>query len=233
MAVASYNSGPGVWKDGWTLAIESSTAQGSAAVLHHGEPVAEAIATLGGGRRDSERLMPAVARVLATAGVEPRQLNKVVCGAGPGSFTGLRIGAAIGKGIAHACSIPMHAVSSLLLVGAEAAMQLGDGLYLVVVDALRDERYVLHTESAEGRTTAVGNVRLLPMAAVDLELQSGGLKAVGPDVGGVFPHARGVARCWEAIGPPVELGPWEPLYGRKAEAQARWESTHGRSLADA
>jgi tRNA threonylcarbamoyladenosine biosynthesis protein TsaB len=46
------------------------------------------------------------------------------------------------------------------------------------------------------------------------------------------PHARGVAPILEAIlkAGPVDLGAWEPDYGRLAEAQVRWEAAHGRPL---
>lgn len=216
---------------GWTLAIESSTAHGSAAVFHDGELVASTEATLQD--RDSERLMPALAEALASAGVAPGNLDRVVCGAGPGSFTGLRIAAAIGKGISHACSIPLYSVSSLLLVGAEAADRFGEAPYIAVMDAMRDERYVLRTSSSAGETFVSTELQLLPMDRLAIELQTEDLRAVGPDHDHIWPHARAVARCWAAVSGPVDLGTWEPQYGRKAEAQVRWESSHGRALTDA
>lgn len=216
---------------GWTLVIESSTVRGSAALARDGVLVASTEAVLG--NRDTEAMMPAVADVLAAASLEVSEICRVICGAGPGSFTGLRIGAAIGKGIAHARSIPLHAVSSLLLAGAEAADRFGDGRYLVVVDALRGERYALRTESRDGTTAADGALRLMPAELMEAEAELDQATLVGPDHGGVWPHARGVARCWHAVSQPVELGSWEPRYGRKAEAQVRWERTHGRALTDA
>jgi tRNA threonylcarbamoyl adenosine modification protein YeaZ len=71
-----------------------------------------------------ERLMPAVAGALADAGIAPNAIDRVVCGAGPGSFTSLRIAGAIAKGLALAAGVPLIPVSSLLLIVAGAEPQL-------------------------------------------------------------------------------------------------------------
>jgi hypothetical protein len=45
------------------------------------------------------------------------------------------------------------------------------------------------------------------------------------------PHARGFARLIASgIAAEVEMTTWEPTYGRKAEAQVKWEAAHGREL---
>ena len=94
-----------------TLAIDASTYTGSVAVIGGGRVVAETETAMRG--EHEERLMPAVAQVLADAGVRPRGVGRVVCGAGPGSFTSLRIAASIAKGIAVAGEVPLFAVPSL------------------------------------------------------------------------------------------------------------------------
>ena len=81
-----------------TLAIEASTYTGTVAVIRDGVVVAERDTAMRG--VNEERLMPAVAESLQAAGVAPNAVERVVCGAGPGSFTSLRIAGAIGKGIA-------------------------------------------------------------------------------------------------------------------------------------
>ena len=56
---------------------------------------------------------------------------------------------------------------------------------------------------------------------------------MGPaEAGAWLPHARGCVTLGTAwpLPPAVELGAWEPAYGRVAEAQARWEAAHGRPL---
>jgi tRNA threonylcarbamoyladenosine biosynthesis protein TsaB len=77
-------------------------------------------------------------------------------------------------------------------------------------------------------TTLVGVEEL--MALVEREPL---VKVVGPGQRLDFhPHARGVASLLESVvrGGPVDLASWEPSYGRLAEAQVRWEATHGRPL---
>jgi tRNA threonylcarbamoyladenosine biosynthesis protein TsaB len=61
----------------------------------------------------SSDLIPAIGGVLQEAGADLSELAGLVVGAGPGSFTGVRVAAATAKGLAHALDIPLWAVSSL------------------------------------------------------------------------------------------------------------------------
>ena len=97
-----------------TLALDASTYVGTVAVLRGNDLLSEGAAQMRGDRE--ERLMPAVAVSLAMAHVDARDLDRVICGGGPGSFTSLRIAASIAKGIALVEEIPLVAVSSLALV---------------------------------------------------------------------------------------------------------------------
>jgi tRNA threonylcarbamoyladenosine biosynthesis protein TsaB len=100
------------------LAMESSTSRGSVAVGDGGGIRAEMVLDVVGAH--SSALLPAVDAVMRAAGLRPAELGGVVVGAGPGSFTGLRIAAATAKGIVHGLGIPLFAYSSLL-AGAAAA----------------------------------------------------------------------------------------------------------------
>ena len=64
-------------------------------------------------RDQSAELLPRLARLLADSQISLRQLSAIVVVHGPGSFTGLRIGLAAVKGLAHATKIPVIAISSL------------------------------------------------------------------------------------------------------------------------
>ena len=107
---------------GPVLALDSSTGGGSVA-LGIGDRVAGEI-VLEDGRSSSSTLLPAVDRLLREANLSPGDLKAVVAGGGPGSFTGLRIAAAIAKGIVRALDLPLFAYSGLL---AAAALHRGAG----------------------------------------------------------------------------------------------------------
>lgn len=214
-----------------TLALDAATYAGSVAVLDGSTLVGERTVAMRG--RESEALMPAVAAVLHECGVEPGQLGRVVCGAGPGSFTSLRIAGGIAKGIAMAVGIPLVPVSSLALVVASDG-SLSIGRYLAAIDALRGEHYVELYEVAQDGSIAM----LLParrVASSELERTAKQLDArvVGERVGiQTGPHVRSVAQLTKLLETtaPADLARWEPSYGRLAEAQVRWEAEHGRPL---
>ena len=217
---------------GLVLALDASTYLGTAAVLRDGAIVAEREARMRG--EHEERLLPAVAEVLQLAGAAPAMLDAVVCGAGPGSFTSLRIAASIAKGLATARGVPLYAASSLSLVVAGTVPALPPGRYLASLDAMRGERFAqLVIVGADGTVRAEGDARRVPAERVDdlaRELSAG---SVGPGCAHeAAPHARGVARMRPALlaHGPVSLDAWEPDYGRLAEAQVKWEAAHGRPL---
>jgi tRNA threonylcarbamoyladenosine biosynthesis protein TsaB len=212
-----------------TLAVDGSTYAGSVAVLRDAELVAEESIAMKGA--DEERLMPAVARALAAGGVATTEVGRVVAGAGPGSFTSLRIAAGIAKGIAAALGCSLYAVPSLALI--VAGTELGPGTYLAAIDALRGEYYVgLYEWGADGEVQEIEEARLI--AAVNLETAASEMtaKLVGPAHGGLQPRARGIVRLERLLAErgEVNVAGWEPAYGRLAEAQVRWESAHGRPL---
>lgn len=214
-----------------TLAIESATVRGSVAVLRGMEVVATREALMRA--EDEERLMPAVAACCDEAGVAPRELSRVVCGEGPGSFTSLRIAASIAKGIAVAAGCPLFAVSSLLLTVASASPALPGGRYLSVLDAQRGDLFGLQVELGGGLVSAVGELEIFPAGDLDDRAARAGARVAGPgqEVSS-WPRASGVGVLLPAVvhEGPVDLVGWEPVYGRAPEAQVRWEKAHGRPL---
>ncbi|MDB4884750.1 MAG: peptidase family protein [Gemmatimonadetes bacterium] len=214
------------------LVIEASTYVGSVALVDGARVLAERTVAMRG--REHEALMPAVAEVLAEAGIAAAALDRVVCGAGPGAFTSLRIAGGIAKGIALAVNCPLVPVSSLgLLV---AARPLDAGRYLAAVDAMRGEHYAQPWEvAADGRISSAGPVALVRSDALADAGASIGAVVIGPGQPGgraVDPHAHGAARLTNLLdaGEAADLASWEPAYGRLAEAQVKWEAAHGRPL---
>jgi len=215
-----------------TLALDASTAVGTVAVLRGDVLVGEGEAVMRGERE--ERLMPAVARTLGEAGCSVRNVTRVVCGAGPGSFTSLRIAGAVAKGIVTGNGGELFAVSSLALLVAGHGTLLEAGRYLALLDAMRGERYAALFEIGPGgdvrEVERLGRIAEREVAATSLRL---GARAIGPrEMLEAAPHARGVARLLTGIleRGPVPLDSWEPDYGRLAEAQVKWEAAHGRAL---
>ncbi len=117
------------------LAIDTSTLVGSVAIAgDDGEVVAEACERV---TTHSEKLLPLVERVLAAAGARIGDVTAVACGAGPGSFTGLRIGMATAKGLCWATGRPLVLVSSLAALALNAPP--GEALLVPLIDARKGE----------------------------------------------------------------------------------------------
>lgn len=224
----------------YTLALEGATYEGSVALLADSTVVAErtllpedgGIPRVGRG----ERLMPAVAECLAERGVARGEIARIVCGAGPGSFTSLRVAGSVAKGLAAGYGVNLYAVSSLLLTVSGAQPPLVPGEYISVLDAMRGEVFAARVIlKAGGLATQTEATTILSADQLrDVAVGARGVRIVGPgQKNDVHPHARGVAPILDSIieSGPVDLASWEPDYGRLAEAQVRWEATHGRPLA--
>ena len=121
-----------------TLVLDASTYAGTVALVR----AARCSASRSWSMRDPrhERLMPAVAATLA-ASRRVGDLTRIVCGAGPGSFTSLRIAASIAKGLAVASGKPLFAVPSLALLVAGTETALPEGRWLAILDAMRGESF--------------------------------------------------------------------------------------------
>ena len=115
------------------LGFDTATLTVSVALTRDGEVL---FADDAGAAPSSEVLLPLVDRALSTAGLGPADLGGIACGAGPGSFTGLRIGHATAKGLSLALGVPLYLPSSLAALALGAA---ADRPVLAVLDARRKE----------------------------------------------------------------------------------------------
>ena len=93
------------------LGIDSSGHTASCALLRDGIVLSEYSANIG--LTHSQTLLPMVAEIFSRTGVEAKDLDGIAVSAGPGSFTGLRIGASTAKGLALGYGIPLIEVSTL------------------------------------------------------------------------------------------------------------------------
>ena len=124
------------------LAFDTSTDVLSMGVLADGRVQ---VRTLAGGAQASSTLIPAALEMLAQSGVGLSQLDAIVFGRGPGSFTGLRTACAVAQGLALGAQLPVLPVDTLLAVAEEARVRAGADdaplTVLALLDARMDEVY--------------------------------------------------------------------------------------------
>jgi len=219
---------------GLVLALDASAGDGTLALLREGTCVAEATVAMRGTRE--ETLLPALLALLEGARATLTDLRALIAGAGPGSFTALRVIGATAKGIAEGTGCPLYAVPSLALLVAADERTCRAGRWLATLDALRGERYAaLVVTGADGAVREADALGLVPASEVVSRAVTLGATPIGPDEAlAVMPHARGAARALAMVRAtgPVDLATWEPGYGRLAEAQVKWEAAHGRALTE-
>jgi tRNA threonylcarbamoyl adenosine modification protein YeaZ len=104
------------------LAIDTATA---AVVIATGSPdgVVDGISTWTAGHRHGETLLPSIERFLGEQNIRRSRLAGIVVGTGPGAFTGLRVGIATAKGIAHGLGIPLVGVSTAAALLAASGLE--------------------------------------------------------------------------------------------------------------
>jgi tRNA threonylcarbamoyladenosine biosynthesis protein TsaB len=192
-----------------TLAFDTATDVATSALVDGGEVLGERASR-------AVTLLEDVDALLRQGGAHPRDLDALAIGIGPGSFTGVRIGLAVARGLGVALELPGAGVSTLdaLAAGAPGAVP--------VVDARRSEVFAL-----------VGG-RYVVLAPAELEVESG-VEYVGDGAlryrdeleerGAIVPpdaderhrpRARFHAQLAHDFGPVEEI---EPLYLRLPDAQ--------------
>ncbi len=121
------------------LGIDSSGITASVALIDEIKDIAVAEYTVNTGKTHSETLLPMIDEIMRLTGTVKSEIGAVAVAAGPGSFTGLRIGGAAAKGIASALNIPVIAVPT---VDSLAYNCYGyDGLVCPIMDARRNQTY--------------------------------------------------------------------------------------------
>jgi tRNA threonylcarbamoyladenosine biosynthesis protein TsaB len=134
------------------LAIDTATEACSVALWQDGA-VLERFELAG--RHHSARLPAMLGELLGEAGASLRQLDGIVCGAGPGSFSGVRIGVAYVKGLALGLDLPVLGVSSLAMLAQGAIRCHGAAGALAAIDARMGEVYFGCYRAAGGLAQAL------------------------------------------------------------------------------
>ena len=142
------------------LALETSAKAVSAALSEDGRILASGYQDTG--LTHSRTLMPIVEHLFRNTGLTMSDCDAVAVAAGPGSFTGIRIGVAAAKGLAFAAEKPAVGVSTLAAMARNVAF--ADGLVLCAMDARRSQIYNAVFLAENGHLT-----RLTPDRAIALE----------------------------------------------------------------
>jgi tRNA threonylcarbamoyl adenosine modification protein YeaZ len=202
------------------LALDTSTPAVTAGVVRDGRELARHTDT--DGRKHGELLMPGVQAACRTAGVTLRELDAVVVGAGPGPFTGLRVGMVTAAALGDALGVPVHGVCSLdAIAAAVVAPGKLTGNLLVATDARRREVYWAAYEAEGLRLTGptvespAALAERLPglqlVAAAGTMVEQFGLPLREP----ATPTPAGLVAMADLDTVP---GPLEPLYLRRPDA---------------
>ena len=197
------------------LAYDTSTPCARVAVL---SPAGACLATAEkAAARHSSNLLRLCDEVLAATGVTVAGLSAIACGAGPGSFTGLRVGLAVAKGLALADKTPLVLVSSLDALAADLARSGGGGLVLPCIDAGKGQVY--------GRLYRATDAAAVPISTDEFALSPEDLcRLVQAQVAGaaVLAGGNGVDRYLDVF--RAHLGPeagWAQIAGPSALAVGR------------
>jgi tRNA threonylcarbamoyladenosine biosynthesis protein TsaB len=223
------------------LGIDTATPQVGTAIGGHEGVIASAHAALG--RRHAESLAPQIEFVAAQAGVALSEIGAIAVDVGPGLFTGLRVGIATAKAMAHALQVPMIGISSLDLLAFPA--RFSSRLIAATIDARRAEVF-----SALYRQVPGGIQRITEPGVFTPDDLAGELLAQPDDVvmvgdgalryrdvfselahieiaeeGQAYPSAASLVQLAHARALREEFVPhWEvePLYLRKPDAEINW-----------
>lgn len=146
-----------------TLVIDTSTNILGVAILNGTELIGQKVTKVN--QDHSSRLMPAIVELMEDISIEPHDLQKIIVGEGPGSFTGIRIGVTVAKSLAWALDIPVVGVSSLESLAYQAKLR--EGLVCTFFDARRENVFAGIYRVTNGEVTSVkqdANLSFLDLA---------------------------------------------------------------------
>lgn len=239
------------------LALDTSTEVTAVGLAWLTETTIEtfASAVVDAPRAAMSRVLPTAASLLAGSKLSVHDVKAVIVGRGPGSFTGVRIGVATAKGLAHGLGVPLWGVGTLDAIAwgiaEERTMLLG-----VVGDAMRGEVYPALFRCGHGRAVRLAPDRVAKPADVaqswarlgePLVLAGNGLRKYGELFAEALgsqatvaderlwaPYAHGLFLAFAAARAAGELGSGDPgellpLYTRLSDAEENEAAAAGRA----
>ncbi len=148
------------------LAFETSAKACSVALVRDGKLLAENYQN--SGLTHSQTLLSMAQATLHACGLRPQEVEAVAVAAGPGSFTGVRIGVAAAKGFAWGLEIPCVGVSTLEAMAENAGVL--QGTVVPVMDARRSQVYNALFQAKDGVLTRIAPDRALSLEELGAEL---------------------------------------------------------------
>lgn len=225
------------------LAIESSNQTMSTATVEDGLVVAEY--TRNGNLQHSTQLMPAVQAVMEKSGWQPQDVDRIAVAEGPGSYTGVRIGATIAKTLAWTLGKPLVPISSLKIIAANA--RLSPYRIVPLMNARRQQVYTGVYKEEQGRLECLRADAHLSSEAFfqelaadgetylfigqDLPLFEGRIQELLQDRALFAPRQEwlpraGTLACLAEQEEPMEAHLFVPRYLKKSEAEENWQKLH-------
>jgi tRNA threonylcarbamoyladenosine biosynthesis protein TsaB len=230
------------------LAIETSTSQVGVAIGGHEGVLAQAHSSRG--KRHAENLTPTIDFVRRLARVDLREISCVAVDLGPGLFTGLRVGVASAKAIAHALRVPMIGVPSLDLLA--FPVRFSPRRIVATIDARRGELFYAFYRQVPGGVQRLSDHQigtpddlaseLLASREDCLLVGDGALryaeafegltKVEVADLGLAYPSATSLVQLAHAQALREQwVQPWDlqPLYLRVPDAEINWTTREARA----
>ena len=189
------------------LAFETSAKAGSVALLQEGKLLAESYQNTG--LTHSQTLLSMAESMIKSCGFTPQDVGTVAVAAGPGSFTGVRIGVAAAKGFAWGLEIPCCGVSTLEAMAENLGIY--EGTVVCVMDARRNQVYNGLFRAEKGKLSRIAPDRAISLA----ELKDGLSEISGP----LYLVGDGSSLTYQALAedlPNLILPPEHRLHQRAA-----------------
>ncbi len=218
------------------LSIETSTSVCSAALHNNGELIsAKEIHTP---HSAASQLAVQIAELFSDNSIEKQQVNAVAVSSGPGSYTGLRIGAATAKGLCFGWNVPLIAIDSLTILSLAVHGVHPSSRLCPMIDARRMEVYCCLQNSALNLISPI-EARVIDFESFSVELGAGPIFFFGDGSGkckqlithpnahfieNIFPSAANMgkkaAQMFEA-GEFVDVASFEPFYLKEFAAKTK------------